>query len=61
VPEPARTLSRRARWVWAAQSAAFWLVLLVLAVLWGGKLHSGLWVLPLIGLLVAPLGVTTLR
>jgi membrane protein YdbS with pleckstrin-like domain len=47
--------------VWAGQSAAFWLVLLVAAVLWGGKLLSGLWVLPLLGLLIAPLGVSTLR
>jgi uncharacterized protein len=61
VPEPARTLSPRARWVWAAQSAAFWLVLLVLALLWGGKLLSGLWAIPLLGLLVLPLGVSTLR
>lgn len=59
--EPARTLSPRARWVWTLHSALLWLVLLVLAVLFGGRLFSGLWLIPLAGLLILPLSVSCLR
>ena len=59
--EPARTLSPRARWVWTLHSALLWLVLLVLAVLFGGRLFSGLWLIPLAGLLILPLSVSWLR
>ena len=59
--EPARTLSPRARWVWTLHSALFWLVLLILAVIFGGKLFSGLWLIPLAGLLILPLSVSWLR
>jgi uncharacterized protein len=61
VTEPARTLSPRARWVWTLHSALFWLVLLILAVIFGGKLFSGLWLIPLAGLLILPLSVSWLR
>ena len=59
--EPARTLSPRARWVWMLHSALVWLVLLVLAVIFGGELFSALWLIPLAGLLILPVSVSWLR
>ena len=59
--EPARTLSRRARWVWALRQAAAWLALLVAAAIWGGKLVGWLWLVPLAGLLTGPAVVPWLR
>jgi len=59
--EPARRLSPRARSVWAVHQALAWLVLLALAVAFGGRLWSLLWVLPLAGLLAGPLGVSAIR
>jgi hypothetical protein len=47
--------------VWALHSALFWLVLLVLAVILGGRLFSGLWLIPLAGLLLLPVSVATVR
>jgi uncharacterized protein len=58
LPEPARTLSPRARWVWAGRSAAVWVVLLVVALIWA---PAWLWLVPLAGLLLLPLGVSALR
>jgi membrane protein YdbS with pleckstrin-like domain len=59
--EPARRLSPGARWVWAAHQALLWLVLLALAVAFGRRLWSPLWVPALAGLLTGPLGVSAIR
>jgi uncharacterized protein len=59
--EPARRLSPGARWVWAVHQALVWLILLALAVAFGGHLWSPLWVLPLAGLLAAPVAVSAIR
>jgi uncharacterized protein len=60
IPEPARTLSPRARWVWRANWAVGAIVALVVARMLGQALPDGwepvLWALPLAALLVgAPL------
>ena len=47
--------------MWALHSALVWLVLLVPAVIFGGKLFAGLWLIPLAGLLVLPVGISSVR
>jgi membrane protein YdbS with pleckstrin-like domain len=61
LPEPARTLSPRARWVWGLRQAGGWAALLAAALLWGGRLAGWLWLVPLAGLLTVPLAVPWLR
>jgi uncharacterized protein len=56
-----RTLSPGARWVWGARQAVVWVVLLVLARVFGDRLWSGLWLVPLLGLLVLPASVSLIR
>jgi uncharacterized protein len=56
-----RTLSPGARWVWGARQALVWVVLLVLARVFGDRLWSGLWLVPLLGLLVLPASVSLIR
>jgi uncharacterized protein len=56
-----RTLSPGARWVWGARQALVWAVLLVLALVFGDRLWSGLWLLALLGLLVLPAAVSVIR
>jgi membrane protein YdbS with pleckstrin-like domain len=47
--------------VWILHAALVWLVLLVLAVIFGGELFSALWLIPLAGLLILPVGISSLR
>jgi membrane protein YdbS with pleckstrin-like domain len=56
-----RTLSPGARWVWGVRQALAWAVLLVLALVFGDRLWSGLWLLALLGLLVLPAAVSLIR
>jgi uncharacterized protein len=56
-----RTLSPGARWVWGARQALVWLLLLVLALVFGRRLWSGLWLVALAGLLVLPVAVSLIR
>jgi uncharacterized protein len=58
---PARQLSPDARLVWLLHQALVWLVLLVLAAIFGGHVWGPLWVLPALGLLVVPALVSTIR
>jgi hypothetical protein len=59
--EPARRLSPGARRVWAVRQAIVWVVLLALAIVFGRRLWPLLWLVPLIGLLAGPLGVSAIR
>jgi uncharacterized protein len=59
--EPARRLSPGARWVWLLHQALFWLVLLVLAKVFGGHVWGPIWVVALLGLLVVPALVSSIR
>jgi membrane protein YdbS with pleckstrin-like domain len=61
MPEPGRRLSPGARWVWGLHQALVWLVLFGLAKAFGGHLWGPLWVLALLGLLVVPALVSTIR
>jgi uncharacterized protein len=56
-----RTLSPGARWVWGVRQALVWVALLVLALVLGRRLWSGLWLLALAGLLVLPAAVSLIR
>ncbi len=56
-----RTLSPGARWVWGVRQALVWVVLLVLARVFGDRLWAGLWLVPLAGLLVLPVAVSLIR
>jgi membrane protein YdbS with pleckstrin-like domain len=58
---PGRRLSPRAGWVWAIHQALGWLVLMVPAVIFGGRLWGALWAVPLAGLLVGPAAVSAVR
>ena len=58
---PTRTLSPGARWVWGVRQALVWVVLLVAARVIGDRLWSGLWIVPLLGLLVLPALVSVVR
>ena len=59
--EPSRRLSPGARWVWLLHQALFWLVLVVLAKVFGGHVWGPLWLVALLGLLVVPALVSTIR
>jgi uncharacterized protein len=56
-----RTLSPGARWVWGVRQALVWVVLLVLARIFGDRLWSGLWLVALAGLVVLPVSLSLIR
>jgi membrane protein YdbS with pleckstrin-like domain len=47
--------------VWGARQALVWVVLLALALVFGGRLWDGLWLVALLGLLVLPAAVSVIR
>jgi membrane protein YdbS with pleckstrin-like domain len=47
--------------VWGARQALVWIVLLVLAIVFGDRLWGGLWLVALAGLLVLPVTVSLIR
>jgi membrane protein YdbS with pleckstrin-like domain len=47
--------------VWGARQALVWVVLLVLAIVFGDRLWGGLWLVALAGLLVLPVTVSLIR
>ncbi len=63
--EPGRTLAPSARLAWAVQQAAIWGVALIIGGIVSGPVDGALapllWVVPLLGLVVAPLVVPRLR
>jgi uncharacterized protein len=64
-PEPTRSLSPQARWIWRAEQALGWGVVLAIAVMVSTQL-DGVWaalarVLPAVGLIVCVIAVPELR